>query len=47
MVVAVDAAGYANYAQLLPLQEPGGVLRYGLHPSLPGLQGSWSAGKHW
>jgi uncharacterized protein (DUF1501 family) len=55
MVVPVDAAGYANYAkvrsnlalaqgQLLPLQEAGGALRYGLHPALPGLQGLWTAG---
>jgi uncharacterized protein (DUF1501 family) len=54
-VVPIDSAGYANYAkvrsdlalpqsQLLPLQEAGGVLRYGLHPALPGLQGLWSAG---
>jgi uncharacterized protein (DUF1501 family) len=55
MVVPVDTAGYANYAtvrgplalpqaQLLPLQEAGGVLRYGFHPGLPGLQSLWSAG---
>ncbi|HEY2145440.1 MAG TPA: DUF1501 domain-containing protein [Steroidobacteraceae bacterium] len=55
MVVPIDTAGYANYAQLrnylalpqaqlLPLQEPGGVLRYGFHPALPGLQSLWSAG---
>jgi uncharacterized protein (DUF1501 family) len=55
MVVPVDTAGYATYAaargalalpqaQLLPLQEAGGVLRYGFHPGLPGLQGLWSAG---
>src|SRR5271163_825817 len=55
MVVPVDSAGYANYAkvradlalpqaQLLPLQEPGGVLRYGFHPALPGLQGLWTSG---
>jgi uncharacterized protein (DUF1501 family) len=55
MVVPIDAAGYANYAtvrtnlalpqaQLLPLQEAGGVLRYGLHPALAGIQGLWSAG---
>jgi uncharacterized protein (DUF1501 family) len=54
MVVPVDTAGYANYAkvradlalpqaQLLPLQESGGVLRYGLHPALPGLQGLWTS----
>jgi uncharacterized protein (DUF1501 family) len=55
MIVPIDAAGYANYAtvrtnlalpqaQLLPLQEAGGVLRYGLHPALQGLQGLWTAG---
>ena len=55
MVVPVDSAGYANYAsvradlalpqaQLLPLQESGGVLRYGFHPALPGLQGLWTSG---
>jgi uncharacterized protein (DUF1501 family) len=55
MVVPVDSAGYASYAQvrgplalpqaqLLPLQEPGGVLRYGFHPGLAGLQGLWTAG---
>src|SRR5882762_8447753 len=55
MLVPIDTAGYANYAtvrsalalpqaQLLPLQESGGVLRYGLHPSLPGMQALWSSG---
>jgi uncharacterized protein (DUF1501 family) len=55
MVVPVDTAGYANYAQvrpalalpqaqLLPLQESGGVLRYGLHPALAGMQGLWNSG---
>jgi uncharacterized protein (DUF1501 family) len=55
MVVPIDSAGYANYAkvrsdlalplaQLLPLQEAGGLLRYGFHPSLAGLQGLWTAG---
>jgi uncharacterized protein (DUF1501 family) len=55
MIVPIDAAGYSAYAQirssialpqaqLLPLQEPAGVLRYGLHPSLPGLQGLWNTG---
>jgi uncharacterized protein (DUF1501 family) len=54
-VVPIDAAGYATYAQvrgplalpqaqLLPLQESGGVLRYGFHPGLPGLQSLWTAG---
>jgi uncharacterized protein (DUF1501 family) len=55
MIVPVDANGYANYAkvrgdlalpqaQLLPLPEQGGVLRYGLHPALPGMQSLWTAG---
>jgi uncharacterized protein (DUF1501 family) len=55
MVVPIDTAGYANYAQvrpalalpqaqLLPLQESGGVLRYGLHPTLTGMQGLWNSG---
>ena len=55
MVIPVDAAGYANYAniradlalpqaQLLPLQESGGALRYGFHPALPGLRGLWTSG---
>jgi uncharacterized protein (DUF1501 family) len=55
MIVPVDTAGYANYATvrgdlalpqagLLPLQEAGGVLRYGLHPNLSGLQSLWSSG---
>jgi uncharacterized protein (DUF1501 family) len=55
MVVPIDTAGYANYAlvrsdlalpqaQLLPLQEAGGALRYGFHPALAGLQGLWTAG---
>jgi uncharacterized protein (DUF1501 family) len=55
MVVPIDAAGYANYskirgdlalpqAQLLPLQESAGVLRYGFHPALPSLQSLWTAG---
>jgi uncharacterized protein (DUF1501 family) len=54
-VVPIDTAGYANYAQarnylalpqaqLLPLQEPAGVLRYGFHPALSGLQNLWTAG---
>ncbi len=56
MIVPVDTSGYANYAKvrgdlalpqagLLPLQETGGVLRYGLHSSLPGMQRLWSTGK--
>ncbi len=55
MMVPVDTAGYASYAKtranlalpqstLLPLQEAGGVLRYGLHPALPGVQSLWKAG---
>jgi uncharacterized protein (DUF1501 family) len=55
MLVPVDSTGYANYAkvrgdlalpqaQLLPLAESGGVLRYGFHPALPGLQSQWTAG---
>jgi uncharacterized protein (DUF1501 family) len=55
MVVPIDTAGYANYAQLrstialpqpqlLPLAESGGVLRYGFHPALPSLQSLWNAG---
>jgi uncharacterized protein (DUF1501 family) len=55
MIVPVDTAGYASYAQirsdlalpqagLLPLPEAGGVLRYGLHPNLGGLQSLWNAG---
>jgi len=55
MLVPIDTAGYANYAtvrsslalpqaQLLPLQESAGVLRYGLHPALTGMQSLWSAG---
>ena len=55
MVVPIDSAGYANYAQirstialpqaqLLPMAEAGGVLRYGFHPALPGLQSLWNAG---
>jgi uncharacterized protein (DUF1501 family) len=55
MVVPVDTAGYTNYAairgdlalpqaQLLPIEESGGVLRYGLHPALTGMQSLWTAG---
>jgi uncharacterized protein (DUF1501 family) len=55
MIVPIDATGYANYAQvrgalalpqagLLPLQEAGGVLRYGFHPSLAGMQSLWGTG---
>jgi uncharacterized protein (DUF1501 family) len=49
MIVPIDAAGYANYAQLrstlalpldqlLPLAGNRGAPQYGLHPSLPGMQ---------
>jgi uncharacterized protein (DUF1501 family) len=55
MVVPVDSAGYSAYSQaridlalpqadLLPLQEPAGVLRYGFHPTLMGLQGLFNSG---
>lgn len=55
MIVPVDSAGYASYTQarstlalpqaaLLPLAEPGGVLRYGAHPALTGVQSLWDAG---
>jgi uncharacterized protein (DUF1501 family) len=55
VVVPVDTAGYANYAQLrstialpqaqlLPLAVAGGTPAYGLHPALPGLQSLWNSG---
>jgi uncharacterized protein (DUF1501 family) len=55
MIVPLDSAGYANYAQtrsylalaqsqLLPLSVAGGTTLYGLHPALPGLQSLWSTG---
>jgi uncharacterized protein (DUF1501 family) len=56
MIVPLDSAGYANYAQtrsylalpqaqLLPLAvAAGGAPQYGLHPALPGLQSLWAAG---
>jgi uncharacterized protein (DUF1501 family) len=55
MMVPIDVAGYANYSQsrvalalprasLLPLAEGGGVLRYGLHSAMPGMQSLWNAG---
>jgi uncharacterized protein (DUF1501 family) len=55
MILPIDAAGYANYAsvranlalpqaQLLPIQEAGGALNYGLHPALTGMQSLWTAG---
>jgi len=53
MIVPLDSAGYANYAQirnflalpqaqLLPLAVTGGAAQYGLHPALPGLASMWS-----
>lgn len=56
MLVPIDTAGHADYAtvrsalalpraQLLPLQERGGALRYGLHPSLTRMQALWSSGQ--
>jgi len=55
MIVPLDTAGYANYAQtrsylalpqadLLPLAIAGGAPQYGLHPALPGLQSLWASG---
>ena len=55
MIVPIDTAGYADYAtnraalalpraSLLPLAEAGGVLRFGLHAALPGMQSLWNAG---
>jgi uncharacterized protein (DUF1501 family) len=56
MIVPLDSAGYANYAQtrsylalpqaqLLPLAAASGAAQYGLHPALPGLQSLWAAGQ--
>jgi uncharacterized protein (DUF1501 family) len=56
MIVPLDTAGYANYAQtrsylalpqaqLLPLAVASGTPLYGLHPALPGLQSLWAAGE--
>src|ERR1700733_14216104 len=56
MIVPLDSAGYANYAQtrsylalpqaqLLPLPAASGAPQYGLHPALPGLQSLWAAGQ--
>jgi uncharacterized protein (DUF1501 family) len=56
MIVPLDTAGYANYAQtrsflalpqaqLLPLAVASGAPLYGLHPALPGLQSLWAAGQ--
>jgi uncharacterized protein (DUF1501 family) len=55
MIVPLDSAGYANYAQtrsylalpqaqLLPLAVTGATPQYGLHPALPGLQSLWASG---
>jgi uncharacterized protein (DUF1501 family) len=55
MIVPLDSAGYANYAQtrdylalpqsqLLPLAVASGTAQYGLHPALPGLQSLWASG---
>jgi uncharacterized protein (DUF1501 family) len=55
MIVPLDTAGYANYAQtrsylalpqsqLLPLAVTGGAPLYGLHPALPGMQSLWASG---
>jgi uncharacterized protein (DUF1501 family) len=55
MIVPLDTAGYANYAQtrsylalpqaqLLPLTVASGTPQYGLHPSLPGLASLWTSG---
>jgi uncharacterized protein (DUF1501 family) len=55
MIVPLDTAGYANYAQtrsylalpqsqLLPLVVAGRAPQYGLHPALPGLQSLWASG---
>jgi uncharacterized protein (DUF1501 family) len=56
MIVPLDTAGYANYAQtrsylalpqsqLLPLAvAAGGTPQYGFHPALTGLQSLWAAG---
>jgi uncharacterized protein (DUF1501 family) len=54
MIVPLDTAGYANYAQtrsnlalpqsqLLALDSAGGAPQYGLHPALPGLQSLWAS----
>jgi uncharacterized protein (DUF1501 family) len=55
MIVPLDSAGYANYAQtrsylalpqaqLLPLAAASGAPQFGLHPALPGLQSLWASG---
>jgi uncharacterized protein (DUF1501 family) len=54
MIVPLDTAGYANYAQtrsylalpqaqLLPLAAASGSPQYGFHPSLPGLASLWAS----
>jgi uncharacterized protein (DUF1501 family) len=56
MIVPLDSAGYANYAQtrsylalpqaqLLPLAAASSAPQYGLHPALPGMQSLWAAGQ--
>jgi uncharacterized protein (DUF1501 family) len=56
MIVPLDTAGYANYAQtrsylalpqaqLLPLAVSSGAPLYGFHPALPGLQSLWGSGR--
>ena len=55
-IVPTDASGYLNYSNvrgklalpldtLLPLGSGASAVPYGLHPSLPGLQSLWNAGK--
>jgi uncharacterized protein (DUF1501 family) len=55
-IVPIDTAGYANYsairgtlalpqANLVPLPEVGGALRFGLHPGLTDWQAIWNAGQ--
>jgi len=56
MIVPMDSAGYASYAQtrsylalpqasLLPLTGVQGTAQYGLHPALPGLASLWTSGR--
>jgi uncharacterized protein (DUF1501 family) len=55
-IVPIDTTGYANYsairgtlalpqANLVPLPEAGGALRFGLHPELTDWQTIWNAGQ--
>jgi len=55
-IVPIDTTGYANYsairgtlalpqANLVPLPEVGGALRFGLHPGLTDWQTIWNAGQ--